>query len=536
VDRLALLPDEPPRWPWTMGLTLFGAISALACMRYLALHSTVFDLGIFVCNLTAMSQGGEWWRALNGHIQPVLWAYSWLIRPLPDWLAPLGLMVSQAFMLALPLPFIALRHGVFPALAYFACFAVWHNGLFDFHPDHLAIPIGFWFFFCVQDDKPWSAALAALSLCLIKETFAIQAVACGLYLACQRRGGPAGAVVFILGLAWFWVATAKLIPFFTMDAGVGVSAGAFAWIAGGSVLGKIWFVLTHPFTVAGHMFGNFGKIKYFLALFGSLGMLPLLSPGPLLVALPTLALSLLSTRPDYYSIANHYTAGLVAPLIVAFAQALPTAADVVQARRRRLDHWAGCLFLIMLAAHVLFAASPLSVSFWRTGGFSGYWPDARDTRIIRAMENTLPDDPNVVVVTQNSLNWGKASSRYFTNSFPMAVFAPHLAQNSGGATLADFRHFALTGEKPLFPVTENLAEYVVLDLKRPWFVVDNGCEWQGDACVDQGVARVFQENLDRVRQLFDTVIEDDGFMILKRKPPQPPAPEQPAPSDSPEQP
>lgn len=517
MASLGIIPDERPRWPWTMGLTLFGALTALACLRYLALRSTVFDLGVFVCNLTAMNRGGEWWRALNGHIQPVLWAYSWVVRPLPDWLAPLGLMVSQAFMLSLPLPFIARRYGAFPALAYFGYFAVWHNGLFDFHPDHLAIPIGFWFFFRVQDDRPWSAALAALCLCLIKETFAIQAAACGLYLACHRRGGAAGMFVFLVGLAWFWLATAKLIPFFTMDAGVGVSAGAFAWIGGGSVMGKIWFVLTHPFAVLGHALGDVKKLKYLAALFGGLALLPLGSPGPLLVAMPILALSLLSSRPDYYSIANHYTAGLVAPLVVAFAQALPLAQSVIQAKSQRVDRWAGSLFLVLFAGHVLFSPSPLSVHFWRNGGFSGYWPDSRDTRIIRDMENILPDDPRVVVVTQNSLNWGKAVTRYFANSFPLAVFEPHQAQNSGSATLADFRHFILSGEKPVFPVAKSLAEYVVLDLKRPWYVVDKGCEWKDGACQDTATAAAFQENLERTRRYFDTVHEDDGFMILKRR-------------------
>lgn len=519
MARMGIIPDDRPRWPWTMGITLFGALAALACMRYLALRSTVFDLGVFVCNLTAMSQGGEWWRALNGHIQPVLWVYSWIIRPLPDWLAPLGLMVAQAFMLSLPLPFLAWRYGAFTALAYFGYFAVWHNGLFDFHPDHLAIPITLWFFFRVQDERPWTAAFAALCLCFIKESFAIQAVACGLYLVFQRRGGIPGMVVFVVGLAWFWLATAKLIPFFTMDTGVGASAGAFAWISGGSVMGKIWFVLTHPSTVVGHALGDVKKLKYLGALLGGLAFLPLLSPGPLFVALPTLALSLLSTRPDYYSIANHYTAGLVAPLIISFAQAIPLATEVVQARRNRVDRWAGVLFLALLAGHVALSPSPLSVQFWKSGGFFGYWPDSRDTRIIRAMETVLPDDPTVVVITQNSLNWGKAVSRYFSNSFPLAVFEPHLAQNSGQASLADFRRFIFTGTKPDFPVAQSLAEYVVLDLKRPWFVVDKGCGWQGSVCSDQTVADLFRVNLEKTRQLFDTIHEDDGFLILKRRQP-----------------
>lgn len=510
-----IIPEDKPRWPWTLALTLLGALTAVACMRYLSLRSTVFDLGVFVCNLTAMSQGGEWWRALNGHIQPVLWGYAWLIRPLPDWLMPLGLMVLQALALSLPIPALAKRYGAFTAIAYFGYFAVWRNGLFDFHPDHLAIPLGFWFFFRAHDGRPWTAAFAALCLCLIKEPFAIQTAVCGLYLCLQRRGAAAGMFTFAAGLVWFWLATAKFIPFFTMDTGVGVSAGAFAWIGGSSVMGKIWWVFTHPFVSVGHVLGDPGKLKYLAALFGALAFLPLFSPGPLFVALPTAALSLLSTRPDYYSISNHYTAGLVAPLIVAFGQAIPVLQDLIQARRGRVDRYAGMLFVALLAGHVALSGSPLSIPFWRMGGAG--WPDGRDTRIIRAMENVLPSDPSVVVITQNSLNWGKAVSRYFANSFPMAVFEPHKAQNSGQATWRDFRRFTLTGEKPPFPVEESLAEYVVLDLKRPWFVVDQGCGWKDGACRDQAVAAAFRESLERARAIFDVIHEDDGFMILKRR-------------------
>jgi len=83
--------------------------------------------------------------------------------------------------------------------------------------------------------------------------------------------------------------------------------------------------------------------------------------------------------------------------------------------------------------------------------------------------------------------------------------------------LRDFRRFVLWGEKPDFPVTRSLAEYVTLDLKRPWFVVDKGCSWRDGACLDQATADEFMANLDRTLALFDKVHEDDGFMILKRK-------------------
>jgi uncharacterized membrane protein len=506
-----------PRWPMLMGLTLFGTIFGMACLRYLALRSTVFDLGIFVSNLTAMAEGGEWWRALNGHVQLVLWFYAWVVKVLPHWLAPLGLMATQALLLALPLPLLGKRYGTVTALAYFLSYAVWHNGLFDFHPDHLAIPLGFFFFFMAEDDRPWMAALAALSLCLVKETFALQAAACGLYLMTTKRGGPAGFAVLVLSLAWFWLATAKLLPFYTLDSGVGLGAGAFSWMGGKSLPGKLGFILLHPVSVVGHVFGDPRKLRYILAAFGSLAFLPLLAPRPLLVALPPLAISLLSSRPDYYGLTNHYTAGLIAPLIVAFAMALTRLNKSAWRRDQSASPWTGVLALALLAGHVALSPSPISLNFWRQGGPAVYSPSERAKHIIRVMETVLPDDPEVVVIDQNSLNWGKAACRYFHNSFPLAVFEPHLAQDMREATLGQLAKFVFTGQKPEFPLVRHLADYVVLDLKRPWYVVDQGCEWKDGACQNQEVAAVFQENVTRAKKDFDTVVDEDGFMILKRK-------------------
>ncbi len=529
MTRLGILPPEPERWPRTMGLALFGVLACLACLRYLALSTHVHDLGLTMRDLTAIGSGGQWWRAMNGHIQPVLWLYAWLADPLPEWLAPLGLLVAQTFMLALPLPALARRYGAFAALAYFAFFAVWRTGLFDFHTDHLAVPLGFCFFFAAQDARPWRAAFFALCLCMIREPYAAQAAACGIYLAFQRRGAVAGLVTFALGMSWFWVATAKLVPFFSTESAAALAAAPYAWIEGGSVLGKVWHVVTHPFSVAAQVLCDPSRLRYMLALLGTVGFLPLLNPGPLLTGLPVFALALLSGRPEDYSLNSQFSAGMIAPIIVAFAGALPLAADIVESRRGRVDRWAGALLLVLAGGHVLFSASPVSLAFHTQGGFGAYWPGERDKRIIRAMETILPGDQTVPVVTQNSLNWGKAVTRDFSQAFPVAVFEPYREQNPTGASFADFRRFVLHGEKPSFPLSETLAEYVTLDLKRPWFVGGAGCAWDGQRCTDEAVAVAFMRDVDRARELFETIHEDDGFLILKRrKPAAPAAPEAPA--------
>ncbi len=530
MARLGIIPQDAPRWPWTMGIALFGALAALASLRYLALGTLVSGLGLTVSDVSSIARDGAWWRALEGHAQPALWPLAWLVGPLPDWLLPLGLLVVQALMLSLPLPWLAKRYGAFPALAYFGFFLVWHTGLCDFRPDHLAVPLLFWFFFRVQDERPWTAAIAAICLCALGEGFALQTVACGLYLAVSRRGAVPGMLVCFAGVFWFWLARAKLVPFFTPEPVLAAESWEYAWIGGQGALSRFWWLVSHPLDVAGHVFADPGRGVFLLALLGSLAFLPLLSPGPLVVAFPVLALCLLSARPVRFDMPTAFTAGLVAPLVVAMAQALPVARDMVESRRARVDRWAGLLLLVLVGAHVLFAVSPLSTYFWRSGGIAAIWPNARDTRIIRALEQHLPEDDTVSVASQNSLNWGKAAARGFIGSFPVGVFQPWPTQDSSRANWSDFRRFVLTGERPGYPVRDNHAEYVILDLKRPWYLGDRGCDWDGSACGDSAVGREFSQAVERTRREFDVVVEDDGFLLLKRRPPAPAPEPEPTPA------
>ncbi|MFQ5451507.1 MAG: hypothetical protein ACE5E9_12840 [Nitrospinaceae bacterium] len=62
------------------------------------------------------------------------------------------------------------------------------------------------------------------------------------------------------------------------------------------------------------------------------------------------------------------------------------------------------------------------------------------------------------------------------------------------------------------------ADYVVLDLKRPWSLLDKGCAWRNGKCRDNGkFASRFLSTIQQTTERFDTVFEKDGFYILKRK-------------------
>ena len=60
---------------------------------------------------------------------------------------------------------------------------------------------------------------------------------------------------------------------------------------------------------------------------------------------------------------------------------------------------------------------------------------------------------------------------------------------------------------------------MVLDIKKSWFIVDRGCHWIQGTCL-KGQNQFTSEFSDLVEQAvanFDTIYENDGFMILKNR-------------------
>ena len=141
----------------------------------------------------------------------------------------------------------------------------------------------------------------------------------------------------------------------------------------------------------------------------------------------------------------------------------------------------------------------------------------REEVIKLALRRYIPSDPTVTVTSQNSVNWGILSNRNYYFVFPQGVFTPHRVIDLSKMVILDLVYFMFSGYAEKASDKYVSTDFIILDLKRPWFVLDSGCDWLYSACQNVEMADKFLRLVDETLQRYSTVFEHDGFMILKRK-------------------
>ena len=513
-----------------LSLSLFFQV----ILRVESLSTSLMDLGIFSSNLSSIYD--DQWRAFSGHIQPLMFVWGVIYQLFDPVYAPMVLVSLQFLFVLGSACWIWREYGVLPSFALLLYSPLWANVLFDFHFDHLSIPILTAFFIFCDKKKFKLAALAAISLVLLKEPFSLQAIFCGVYFIwltfCVKNKKYTNLLLWLssgvifVGLVWFYISMYLVLPYFS---GVeGVQGDAYNWLGTG-MLDKLYTVLFRPDIWLLDVYSNPDKLKLLLIIFGSLAFIPLLRPATLIVALPPVLIMLLSHEDNYYSYANHYTVGVIVPVIIAFKDGLPIALK----RWRRLLIYVGSsdkllndtlpkllIVAFLLVGHWAMASSPISRLFWSDKVWSYSWqayiPTKRDSMIKKALLEYIPSDAEVSVSTQNSINYGHLSSRKLYLPFPQGVVEPHPVLSWGKEEKDDLLGFIFDIGKASAKYDKKFVDYVVLDTKRPWFVIDQGCDWLNGKCTNDKIANEYLKWVEKTKNIMQVVFERDGFIILKR--------------------
>jgi len=522
---------------YRLAFLVFGIFFiTLPQLKYIALSTGVADLGFFISNFATVIP--EWQRAFYGHVQPLMLLFGFGYKLIPASLGPASLLLLQSTLLLGSAYLIMRYYGPVPGIALLMYPPFWANNLFDFHMDVLAVPILTLFFIACKSKKyNWSIFLAG-SLVLIKEPFALQTIACGIYLLwiayCERSEKYsltlAVKAIFLMLFGWevFIFMVNWLIPFFGGPKQFAIGASAFSWL-GRSYFEVLITVISSPVMILKSIFFVPEKLKFLFVCFGPLLFISFLRPSAIIVAIPPLLISLLSSFQNNYGYGNHYTAGIIIPLIVSFADGLPVANKILlkcvpinflRAVKCKNYYFNFSVIFIIFFNHILFGMSPVSRLFILNKtpafGWSSYVVNSRSEMIKDALIKYIPSDRKVFVSSQNSLNWHLLSTRVRCLPFPMGVIGPYDRVDWGKQTFSEFVSFlANSGQVSHLATNPEYADYVVIDLKRPYFLGDIGCEWAYGECQNQKIKETFLDSVKFAISKGVVIFQNDGFIIIK---------------------
>ncbi|MGH2346120.1 MAG: DUF2079 domain-containing protein, partial [Chloroflexota bacterium] len=236
------------------------------------------------------------------------------------------LLVMQSVALAtgaIPARLLARRHLRHPLaelafpVAYLLFPALEAANLYEFHPVAFAAPLLLWAFYFADGKRYTLFALCALAAMGTKEEIGLIVALIGLWIAVRHGERQLGTIIAVLGIVWSFVALKEVVPHFMQRDSSYWGRYVDPSFLHGQIITQsdtIHFWLHNPRMVIDNVTDE-AKLSYLHRLFYPAGYLALFSPITLLVAVPSLALILLSYEPHMYGGLAHYSAELV-PLII----------------------------------------------------------------------------------------------------------------------------------------------------------------------------------------------------------------------------
>lgn len=458
---------------------IFGAMSILS---FLTFSIAGYDLGIFDQVV---------WNSMHGRLfentilqdaplligqrfSPILLAFVPLYAA---WSSPIVLLVVQTIALgtsAFPLYWIARQRigrglGLVIVVTFLLFPALQYVNLFEFHEVSLSVPLlAFATFFLLR--RRYVPLLVCLGLALlVKEELSFTAIMFGVYIAIAQRQRWLGIGLALFGAAWAVFLLQYLLPFFRGSEGYyyfshGALGGAidrYGYL-GSSLFEILSTLLTRPQLVLQHLLIQ-PKIEFLLLLLAPLLFIPLFSPEIFFLALPTLAISLLSDLDLIYSIKYHYTAPAL-PFL--FFGAVIGIERILNWRQLQV-YRAACMLAF---GGLLLITSAADYYFVSAGPFSLNYDPARyelgaHTSIGQTLFQSIPSD--AIVMVQTGL-------------------IPHLTNRR--------RVYEFPGTNFLWQ-----SEYLVADTTNLWY-------------------RRFQGSWDDWLKsgYFQLIVQNDGFLLAKR--------------------
>ncbi len=462
---------------WWPGLALALLIAAyvvyfgaLTIQKHDAFRSTAFDLGnvdqavwntrhgrpLAMTNILGLD------NRLGTHVEPILLPVSLLYFL---WSDPRTLLLLQTLGIGLgawPVYLLARRQwadgqaaaqqtvGHLCALAFALVYllfpALASANYFDFHAVALA-PTFFLFAFYFLETEHWAVfGLFALLTMSCKEDAPLLVFMLGFYALVIRRRPWVGLSTMAWSLAWFAVAVGWVMPHFDTR-GVSPLANRYAYL-GDRPVEMVQTMLTRPGLVLERM-ATRENLAYLRDLLASTAYLSLLAPQVLMLALPALAVNLLSTDGFMHQLEGFHYGAPLAPIIVA-AAAYGTGWLARRAQGSRLSRaLLPLLTLLVLGTSLLYhrghGYTPLAA------GYRDLWPavTAHD-RLGEEMAGEIPTGAAVAALPRLNPHVSQRERLLVIEGLDSEGL-PAPLENVDGAWSADLAWLDVTNSWPLHP-------------------------------------------------------------------------------------
>jgi len=326
------------RWIAGTALILFICSSA----RHLLLQSTAFDLGIYDQAIWLISQGQVPISSFLGiHIlgDHAAWIFYWIallykIYPSVYWL--FGLQAISLALGALPTWMLARQAGLTTYLssavvaAYILYPVVFNLNLFDFHTEVIALPLFLAAVWAARADQKVAFCLMVVFILGCKAPLSLTVAGMGIWLLLFEKRYFFGLVALGAGAGWFLLATQWIIPVLKGGEVIGVKRYTYL---GSSVFQIIQNIFLEPQIIL-HRVLNLDTLIYLILLVFPLAWgLSLQTLSPLIGALPTLAMNILSEEKAQITLSRQYSLPILPFLIVAVIATLTSGQGWIRQRR-----------------------------------------------------------------------------------------------------------------------------------------------------------------------------------------------------------
>jgi uncharacterized membrane protein len=365
-----LLKTYPLAWMIGTSALIFFICSSL---RHALFHSGAFDLGIYDQVVYLISQGQPpissflGFHHLGNHaawsVYPLALLYK--IHPNVHWL-----LAVQAIALTLgawPSWSLARQAGLSErkalvmAVVYLLYPVVFNVNLFDFHPEVMALPVLLGTIWAARANQIGWFTLGIIFVLGCKAVLSLTVVGMGVWLFFFEKKRLCGAIALFLGIAWFLVTSKLIIPFFSGSLPAAMYRYSYL---GNSFAEIVKNLLLNPGLVLKQV-----EIRESLRYLAQL-IFPViwgLSPqhlAPLVAALPTLLLNILSTVGYQRDLGFQYSLPVVPFLLVAVISTLAAGRGWLRSRREIII-WSSLSFIAISNYHFFWSHYPVTLNTWR---------------------------------------------------------------------------------------------------------------------------------------------------------------------------